>query len=144
MDNRHEDNAFVSETIPVIDFIGRLIWHIPEKHFKMIRYYGLYARSFESTRKIRRVISREKHPILLSFNRWRNCMFSSFGYDPLKCQDCGKTMLLLELYHNHHKVSLEELYERAMSKHRSCRSPSSSCAASPTCSKLYIKRRYAR
>ena len=90
-----------------------------------------------------RVISREKHPVILSFNRWRNCMFSSFGYDPLKCHDCGKTMLLLELYHDHHKVSLEELYERAMSKHRSCRSPSSSCAASPTCSKLYIKQRYA-
>lgn len=141
--NRHEDNAFVSETIPVMEFISRLIRHIPEKNFKMIRYYGIYARSFESTKKIRRVISKEKHKILLSFNRWRNCISHSFGYDPLKCKDCGKTMLLLELYHNHHKVSLEDLYERVMSKHRNSRSPSSSCATSLSCSKLYIKRRYA-
>ena len=36
-------NTF-KETIPVMDFIKRLIRHIPEKHFKMIRYGGLYAR----------------------------------------------------------------------------------------------------
>ena len=42
--NRHEDDQYVQETIPVMDFIKRLIRHIPEKHFKMIRYGGLYAR----------------------------------------------------------------------------------------------------
>ena len=36
-------NTF-KKTIPVMDFIKRLIRHIPEKHFKMIRYGGLYAR----------------------------------------------------------------------------------------------------
>ena len=35
--NRHEDDALVIETIPVLDFIQRLIRHIPEKHFKMIQ-----------------------------------------------------------------------------------------------------------
>ena len=42
--NRHEDNKLVVETIPTIDFIKRLIRYIPEKHFKMICYDGLYAR----------------------------------------------------------------------------------------------------
>ena len=36
--NRHEDEKYVEETLPAIDFIKRLIRHIPEKHFKMIRY----------------------------------------------------------------------------------------------------------
>jgi len=31
--NRHEDNKLVVETIPAMDFIKRLIRHIPEKHF---------------------------------------------------------------------------------------------------------------
>ena len=35
--NRHEDEKYVQETIPAMDFIKRLIRHIPEKHFKMIR-----------------------------------------------------------------------------------------------------------
>ena len=42
--NRHEDDKYVEETIPALEFIERLIRHIPEKHFKMIRYYGVYAR----------------------------------------------------------------------------------------------------
>ena len=34
--------------------------------------------------------------------------------DPLKCE-CGATMLFLELYFNRKRVSLEEMYEKAMS-----------------------------
>jgi hypothetical protein len=39
--NRHEDEKYIEETIPAMDFIKRLIRHMPEKHFKMIRYGGL-------------------------------------------------------------------------------------------------------
>ncbi|MCM1121977.1 MAG: transposase [Eubacterium sp.] len=42
--NRHEDDAYVEETLPVMEFMERLIQHIPEKHYKMIRYGGIYAR----------------------------------------------------------------------------------------------------
>lgn len=42
---RHEDNKTVTERIPALEFIQKLIQHIPEKHFKMVRYYGLYARN---------------------------------------------------------------------------------------------------
>ena len=42
--NRHEDDAYVEETLPVVEFIERLIYHIPEKHYKMICYDGIYAR----------------------------------------------------------------------------------------------------
>ena len=31
--NRHEDEQYVEETLPAIDFIKRLIRHIPEKTF---------------------------------------------------------------------------------------------------------------
>jgi len=32
--NRHEDEQYVEETLPVMEFIQRLIQHIPEKHYK--------------------------------------------------------------------------------------------------------------
>lgn len=121
--NRHEDDKLVIETIPALDFIQRLIQHIPEKHFKMIRYYGLYARHRKSDKKLRYAISKQKQNYLLSMNRWRELILFSFGYDPLKCPDCGTTMLFLELYHMHQHVSLEELYRKAMAKSRCCRSP---------------------
>ena len=120
--NRHEDDKYVEETIPAIDFIRRLIRHIPEKHFKMIRYGGIYARHRESDKRLRRAISREKHHIFRSFNQWRNAILISFGYDPLECPDCKHNMKLLELYYNHQRVSLEEMYEKSMSKSRGMRS----------------------
>lgn len=121
--HRHEDETLVTETIPALEFIERLIPHIPEKHFKMIRYYGLYARHRESDQKLNRAISKEKHKFYLSLNKWRECILSSFGYDPLKCPQCGNSMTLLELYHKHHRVSLDEMYERVMRKAKGCRSP---------------------
>jgi hypothetical protein len=31
-------------TLPALEFIGRLVRLIPDKNFKLIRYYGLYSR----------------------------------------------------------------------------------------------------
>lgn len=117
--NRHEDNVLVTESVPALEFISRLIQHIPERQFKMIRYYGIYARHRTQDEKLYRVISREKHKILLRFHQWRPLILSSFGYDPLKCPCCGCTMEILEVYYNHTPVSLQELYERTMRKYKS-------------------------
>ena len=120
--NRHEDNKYIQETIPALEFIDRLIQHIPEKHFKMIRYGGLYARHGDIDKKLFRAIPKDRHMFHRSFTQWRTCILLSFGYDPLKCPDCGKTMEFLELYYNRQRVSLEELYEKAMSRSRGKRS----------------------
>ncbi|MFR2169629.1 MAG: transposase [Anaerostipes hadrus] len=120
--NRHEDDQYVQETIPVMDFIKRLIRHIPEKHFKMIRYGGLYARHRSIDKKLHLAISKEKWHTFRCFNRWRTAILSSFGYDPLICPHCKQQMVILEIYHNHRRVPLEELYEKAMSRSRGKRS----------------------
>jgi len=121
--NKHEDNSYVEKTVPVLDFIKLLIQHIPEKHFKMTRYYGLYARHRESDQKLSKVVPKSKHKILLDFKTWRNNILLSFGYDPLCCPKCKHTMVFLELYYKHKRVSLSELYERAKVKaQHHCRS----------------------
>lgn len=66
--------------------------------------------------KLYRAISKNKHRIYRSLNQWRNAILSSFGYDPLECPDYKHKMEFLELYYNHKRVSLEELYEKTMSK----------------------------
>ena len=118
--NRHEDNAFIRKTLPAIDFIKLLIQHIPERNFKMTRYYGLYARHREKDASLRKAVPKSKHQIMLQFTQWRNNLLLSFGYDPLECT-CGHKMQFVELYFNHQRVPLEELYEKAMAKAR-CRS----------------------
>ena len=67
--NRHEDEKYVVETIPAMDFIKRLIRHIPEKHFKMIRYGCLYARHRSIASKLHRTIHKSKHHFYRSFNQ---------------------------------------------------------------------------
>ena len=109
--NRHEDNKLVVETIPAMDFIKRLIRHIPEKHFKMIRYGSLYARHRDVDKHLYRAISKNAHPFLRSFNKCRVAILGAFGYDSLKCPDCGHEMDFLELYFNHQRISLEEMYD---------------------------------
>jgi len=121
--NRHEDEKLATETIPVLEFIERLIQHIPEKHFKMIRYYGLYARHRESDKNLIPAISKEKQRYYLSFTKWRACILLSFGYDPLKCPVCGTTMSFLELYHKRERVPLDEMYRKVMANAKGCRSP---------------------
>ena len=120
--NRHEDNRLITESVPVMEFIQRLIQHIPEKHFKMIRYGGLYARHRSIDKKLHLAISKEKRHTFRCFNRWRTAILSSFGYDPLICPHCKQQMVILEIYHNHRRVPLEELYEKAMSRSRGKRS----------------------
>ena len=122
--NRHEDEKYVEETIPALEFIERLIRHIPEKHFKMIRYYGLYARHDDASKKVRRAIGKDKHKYLLDRNKWRNSIARSFGYDPIQCPCCHKTMALLEIYFRHERVPLDEMYERVMANYKATHPPS--------------------
>ena len=61
--NQHEDDVFVLETIPVLEFIKRLIRYIAEKHYKIIHYGSIYARHREIDNKLHRAISQEKQCI---------------------------------------------------------------------------------
>ena len=38
-----KDGQEKTETISVEEFIGRLIQHIPDENFKLIRHYGIYG-----------------------------------------------------------------------------------------------------
>ena len=94
--NRHEDNKLIVETIPATEFIKKLIIHIPEKHFKMIRYYGLYAKHHKHKSSLLLAVPIEKRRFLESLNSWRTSLLLSFGFDPLLCK-CGHHMTVLEI-----------------------------------------------
>ena len=114
--NRHEDNKLIYETIPALEFAQRLMRHIPDKHFKMIRYYGIYARHRDSDKLIRRAIPAEKRNAYRSFTTWRNAIIIAFGYDPIQCPHCGHTMTVQKLYYRYHRVSLYDMYLKICKK----------------------------
>ena len=92
---RHEDHKTITECVLVIDFIKRLIIHIPDKHFKMVHYYGIYAKHHKQEKNLRKCLSPQKQNYLFRHLDWRNSILLAFGYDPPKC---GTSMLVLEVY----------------------------------------------
>ena len=48
--NDHKDEKRHDVTDNVIDFIKRLIIHIPDYHFLTTRYYGFYANASKNSR----------------------------------------------------------------------------------------------
>lgn len=102
----------MTEIIPALEFIEKLIQHIPEKHFKMLRYYGIYAKYHKQKSKLFFVLSNKKKSFLKKQLRWRESILLSFGYDPLRCPKCGTSMLVLEVYYK--KTALFDQYRKAM------------------------------
>lgn len=97
----HGANVLVSETVDVLDFIGRLIIHIPDRNFKMIRYYGFYSNRHAAHKKYR--LRRRKLDASTvdfykrTYRSWRKRIGYSFGYDPMKCP-CGAYLVLIEIF----------------------------------------------
>lgn len=81
VDSKTEKKVFI--TIPVEEFIRRVIQHIPEPHFKMIRYYGAYCRKWK--RRYRRYLEQESitQTKLGGFSRKRR----------YHCPHCGSALL---------------------------------------------------
>lgn len=85
-------------TMPVEQFMARLVSHIPDKHFRQIRYYGLYAsRDKRNDLDKARVIlglTQGKRPEPLN---WRERRKQQRGFDPLVCGHCHSELQLIKL-----------------------------------------------
>ena len=89
-------------------FIDRFVQHIPDKHFRLINFYGLlsnrlrgkllpvvYGLLQQTVQPVRRV-------------RWRDLHKRAFGLDPLLCVLCGAPLRLTGITHG---KSARELFQ---------------------------------
>ena len=84
------------ETVHVYDFIKRLIKHIPDKFFNMIRYYGLYAKEHKQAKKLFKLLNDNQIKVKELLRKWHFAIELSFGYDPTRCS-CGGTFIFWDL-----------------------------------------------
>lgn len=89
---RHEDNKVIVETVHVYEFIKRIIRHIPEKNFKMIRYFGIYSRRSKEKVNFIKMIDKRILSIRKSIANWENRILAIAGVDPCKCPNCKNKM----------------------------------------------------
>ena len=104
------------KSLPVLAFIGRLIRHVPDKHFKMVRHAGLFAPRWkarylaaahvalaqESNRATRLASKPEK--MKTSLLPWRQRKAAEKGKDPLLCTLCQVEMELIEVVFGSHAM----------------------------------------
>ena len=100
----------VTITCSALDFISRLVPHIPPKGLQVVRYAGLYARcvkrklaeiarpALEALRLQVPLFDLAALPITFQHLKWRERIKKSFGYDPLECPRCGRTLELAEIW----------------------------------------------
>ena len=106
VDYYYEDHAteeYVEVHEDVITFIKKLVQHIPEEQFKMVRYYGLYA-TCERARhklKIKELIKKLANKAILSKvikeKHYRMSLIETFNVDPLLCS-CGHYMEYIDYW----------------------------------------------
>jgi hypothetical protein len=90
------------------EFIHNVIKHIPDKNFKMVRYFGIHARRAKKAVHI----AMEKLGLLVKYVikpfSWRKNVKEYTGKDPLKCGDCGGEMLLYKVVYRNKNGDLKE------------------------------------
>lgn len=97
--------GFVCETLPAAEFIGRMILHLPPKGFRMVRYYGIYARPVRRkfhekvrhclARLVRRMESAAQRFALRRDPGANKRLPAAIGKAPLRCDVCGSENLEL-------------------------------------------------
>ncbi len=103
---RHEDGKRIEEKVHVYEFIKRLIKHIPDKNFKVVRYYGIYAKEHKHSKKIFKLLNRNVIKIKELLRKWQYSIELSFGYNPTKCS-CGGKFIFFDLKIPKNKVLQE-------------------------------------
>lgn len=93
---RHEDGKRIEEKVHAYEFIKRLILHIPNKNFKVVRYYGIYAKTHKQADKIFKLLNKSQIEIRNQLRKWNISIELSFGYDPTIC-NCGGNLIFFEL-----------------------------------------------
>lgn len=93
----HHDNANKSMQLKVSDFIGRIIKHIPDKNFRVIRYYNWLSNYHRGKLLplIYKLINQE--PATTKPISWFSMFYNTFGYDPLLCKPCNVIMELIDV-----------------------------------------------
>ena len=88
----HHDNDNKSKTMSVFDFIQRLVKHIPDSNFRLIRYYNWLSNRTRG--KLLPIIYAliKQQPQYTKKITWYDLFHKAFGYDPLLCKPCNVIM----------------------------------------------------
>jgi len=90
----HRMTESATLTLPVFDFIARLIVHIPDQNFRIIRYFGFYSNRVRGKLlpKVFTILNQDyqkaKEKLTNLGSWWRQRIERFTKFDPLICPTC--------------------------------------------------------
>lgn len=111
---RHDNKQRIKVEIPVMEFIGLLVRHIPDRQFKMVRHYGLYSRNRKTMAQKVMSVWKKFKKIQYKKIKWRESIIKSFGHDPLHCPKCGEQMILNDIVYKKYGSMLALIEKRIL------------------------------
>ncbi|WP_197034447.1 transposase [Streptobacillus canis] len=84
--------------LTIQDFVAKLLFHLPYKHFKMINRFGFYARRKSSKLKLALTLFKSKLKKVPSL--FRKNFKAIWGFDPFICPNCDIYLEAYELFIN--------------------------------------------
>lgn len=91
--------TYSTTTMDIYEFMARMLYYLPDRHRKMIRYYGIYANG--AGKKLKEIHRRT----------WAAAIANSFKQDPEKCPDCGSTMQCSIVYSSRAEAELQAIWK---------------------------------
>ena len=92
----HDTNKIEEITITVEQFIAKLITHIPDENYRVIRYGGFLSNRLRGTLLplVHKLIGSGPVPYQKPA-RWRQMFYRAIGYDSLRCYACEETKVFV-------------------------------------------------
>ncbi len=95
-----------TETVDPLEFLARVMAHVPNKHQVMTRYYGYYANRVRGARRGRgetagaadaptTAVGPVPLPLREARRRWAELLRQILEVDPLRCPQCGAEMRIV-------------------------------------------------
>jgi len=81
VDRNTKEKSYSEMTLDIYEFMARMLFYLPDKHRKAIRYYGIYAHGIKN--KLDQITRKT----------WAKAIESSFDANPKFCPDCGAEMI---------------------------------------------------
>ena len=103
------------ETLHMLCFALRLIRHIPDPQFKMIRYAGLYSSTGSKILPkkfldLHRLFKQKSRPKQIIFSHWRGAHYRAYHVDPVECPKCKVLMELVYIHDGTRKHYVNKSY----------------------------------
>jgi hypothetical protein len=93
----HRNGKYQKGTYSTEEFIHRFVQHIPDKGFRLIRYYGLLANRVRGTLLPLVYGLLKQTSKVPKFIGWAGLLKNAFGIEPLKCILCKSALLFSSL-----------------------------------------------